>query len=79
MKTPEMIEVQSSNIAAVGYTGVTETLFIRFKGKTTIYAYQDVPAEVHAELMSSESIGRYYAQHIKKVYLNEKVEPDEAS
>ncbi|MHA7963575.1 KTSC domain-containing protein [Paenibacillus sp. CAU 1782] len=79
MKNPEMVEVQSSNVAAVGYAGVTETLFIRFKGKATIYAYQDVPAEVHAELMSSESIGRYYAQHIKKAYLNEKVEPDEAS
>jgi hypothetical protein len=79
MKIPKLVEVQSSNIAAVGYTGVTETLFIRFKGKATIHAYQDVPAEVHAELMRADSIGRYYAQHIKKVYLNEKVEPDEAS
>jgi hypothetical protein len=79
MKIPKLVEVQSSNIAAVGYAEVTETLFIRFKGKATIYAYQDVPAEVHAELMSSESIGRYYAQHIKKAYLNEKVEPDETT
>jgi len=75
MNIPTMAEVQSSNIAAVSYSGVTETLFIRFKGKATVYAYQDVPAEIYAELMGSPSIGRYYSKNIKSAYMSEKVDP----
>jgi hypothetical protein len=66
--------VESSQIEAVGYEAETETLGIRFTPtkkqkeagqRGSEYHYQFVPQDVHAALMTAESVGRYFHQHIK--------------
>ena len=56
--------VSSSNIAAVGYDLPTNTLGIRFTNGSE-YEYLNVPASVHAGLMSAQSVGRYLNSHVK--------------
>lgn len=64
----ELIPVESSNIAAVGYDGSEQIIFIRFKGKEKIYEHHGVPAKVFNELINAQSVGSYYARNIKKQY-----------
>ena len=75
----EWTKVESSQIAEVGYEPETETLGIRFKagrnGKTgqavtpqdfvSEYHYSFVEPDTYAALMTAESIGRYFGEHIK--------------
>jgi hypothetical protein len=63
-----LIQVQSSNIAAVGYDQVTSTLHVQFKGKEKVYSYVDVLQETFDQMMTADSIGSFYARHIKNVY-----------
>ena len=68
----EMVPVQSSNIAFIGYDPDSETLEVEFiKGGS--YQYYDVPIHVHGELMSSSSHGGYLASNIKGTYNYSKV------
>lgn len=62
----ELKPVKSSNIAEIGHEGTT--LHVRFRGGNKTYVYEGVPADVHAELMASESVGRHFAQVIKGRY-----------
>jgi len=62
----EMVKVESSNVAAVGYA--RGDLHVQFKGGSKVYVYGDVPHEVHAEMMASESVGRFLNQKIKGKY-----------
>lgn len=64
----ELTPVESSNVAAVGYDGSEQILFIRFKGNEKIYEHHGVPAEVFKELLASNSVGSYYARNVKKNY-----------
>jgi len=57
-------EVRSSNLASVGYSARTKVLEIEFHSGA-IYQYRNVPAEVHAELMSAESKGQYFVREIR--------------
>lgn len=74
----EWTPVESSQIHAVGYDADTSTLGLRFK-KTKQnhheYAGQEYGAEYHyanvgpllyAELLSAESVGKFFGEHIKK-------------
>lgn len=67
----QLTPVVSSNIAAVGYDNVQNVLHIQFKGKETVYSYQGVPVETYQLMMSADSIGSFYARHIKKNYQSE--------
>jgi hypothetical protein len=69
----QLTPVQSSNLDAVGYDNLQHILFVRFKGKATVYAYQGVPPETHALMMSADSVGSFYARHIKKQFNSEQV------
>lgn len=66
----EMVNVTSSNIAAVGYEA--ETLTVRFRNGGE-YRYSGVPVEVYAALMAAESKGGYLARNISHKYLAVKV------
>lgn len=66
----DLIPVSSSNIAAVGHEG--DTLTIQFRNGTT-WQYRGVPPLVYQSLMSSESRGKFFAQHIRPAYGGEKV------
>lgn len=67
-----MIPVNSSNLSAVGYDSVSQTLYVSFHHSGT-YAYFNVPEHVYKELMSASSHGKYHAAHIKNVYRYQKI------
>lgn len=60
----ERKEVASSNLASVGYDARAKVLEIEFHSGA-IYRYRDVPAEIHAGLMSAESKGQYFVRRIR--------------
>ncbi len=62
-----MIPVNSSDLAAVGYDAATSTLRISFNSGG-LYEYYNVPSHIHQGLMSAPSHGKYFHQHIKDVY-----------
>ena len=69
-------DVESSNVAAVGYTPETETeraqLHVRFKNGSE-YRYFDVPQEQFDGLVGASSVGQYLNQQIKPSYTVERV------
>lgn len=68
----EMIQVSSSNVAAIGYDSDSETLQIEFNNGTT-YQYFDVPEQVFEGLRDADSVGGYLAAQIKGNYRYSKV------
>ncbi len=67
----EMTEVKSSNIKAIGYSGVT--LRVEFKSGGN-YEYLDVPKDIFDGIMKSDSKGGYLAAEIKGTYKFRKVD-----
>lgn len=63
----EMIPVNSSAIAAVGYDAATRLMKIRFVEGNT-YDFCGVPQRVFDELRAAPSKGRYYSEHIRDRY-----------
>lgn len=64
--------VQSSNITALGYA--EGDFFVRF-GKTGVYKYKSVPADVVAAVTFADSVGAQLNALVKKKgYAYEKVE-----
>lgn len=68
----EMIQVDSSNLAAIGYDENTSTLTIQFKSGA-IYEYYDVPQFEFDNLMGAESKGTHANQNIYKRYRQQKI------
>jgi len=67
--------VNSSDIAAIGYDEVSETLEIEFKA-TGVYRYFSVPKSVAEEFQRTPSPGKFFLQHIKGKYAWEKIGRD---
>ena len=63
----KLVPVESSMIQAVGYDPKTHILEVVFNSGQT-YCYEDVPPEVHQELMAAESKGRYMRAAIIGMY-----------
>ena len=68
----QMQQVESSNIAAVGYDQDAEVLYIEFNNGTT-YSYDMVPFYVYEELMDADSKGQYFHKYIRTVYEYHKI------
>jgi KTSC domain len=63
-----MVPVNSSCIAAAGYSAADQRLAIRFKsGRLKFYS---TPVRIFQELMEATSAGRYFNQRIKGKYGN---------
>lgn len=63
----ELLSVNSSNIAGIGYDRTNGVLIVDFnKGGT--YAYDNVPEEVYVGLLNAPSAGEYHALNIKNSY-----------
>ena len=62
-----MQNVNSSNIASIGYDRETMRLAIRFR-TGNLYVYMNVPPEVFDAHMRAPSKGTYHSQFIKNVY-----------
>ena len=69
---PEMHDVDSSNVEAIGYDTETRELHVRFITSGT-YVYFDVEEWVFDEFLHSDSKGTYLDQNIKGVYSYEKL------
>lgn len=68
----ERVQVESSNIASIGYDGNTSTLEVEFLNGS-VYQYYDIPEYIYDELMSAASHGSYLASNIKGTYSYSKV------
>lgn len=61
-----MAPVTSNQVAAIGHDPATNTLAVTFtRGLGHVYHYPDVSAELHAEFVGAESIGKFFGRHIK--------------
>ena len=69
----EMYPVSSSNISAVGYDSINETVLIHFLNNT-VYAYKGINEIVFEELKTAPSIGSYLNRNFKNVYPYKRVE-----
>ena len=67
-----MIQVSSSNIAAVGYDEASQTLYGQFRHGGT-YAYSSVPNSVYIGLMSANSKGEYHRANIKNSFAYQRI------
>jgi hypothetical protein len=63
-------EVESSVIRAVGHTRVLE---IEFESGR-VYQYYDVPEDIYNAMLSSDSKGRYFNQHIRDKFPYEEIQ-----
>jgi hypothetical protein len=69
----EMINVSSSNVAAIGYDEANQILYVRFTNNT-LYTYKGVPAGEFDGLQNASSVGSYLHRNIKNLYPYERVE-----
>jgi len=58
-------QVESSNLASIGYDAENEILEVQFN-HGGVYQYFDVPENVYEELMNASSHGQYFDRNIKK-------------
>lgn len=65
--TMERQTVSSSNLAAVGYDPMTQTLEVEFHGGR-IYQYYGVPERMFEEIKQAPSAGRFFYAYIRNGY-----------
>ena len=63
----ELKPVKSSNIAALGHDASSLDLHIQFSDGAR-YVYEGVPAETHAEMLKSKSVGGFFAKSIRQQF-----------
>jgi hypothetical protein len=73
MNLPEMIAVQSSNVAAVGYDESTLTVFVQYLNGN-VYIYKGVPQIEFEYLKTAPSVGSYLHRNYKNVYPYERIQ-----
>ena len=61
----EMINVQSSNLEAVGYDDKHNILVVEFKHGGT-YQYISVDKSIYENLLLADSKGKFFDQYVKK-------------
>lgn len=61
------IEMESSTVSKIGYNYLEKRLIVEFKSGG-IYHYKEVPEEVFNEIKTTESVGKYLNEKIKKKY-----------
>ena len=68
------IPVKSGQIKSVGYNPAEKTLEVEFHSHgnapnkpnpTTVYQYQHVTPQQHADMIASESVGSYFYKHLR--------------
>ena len=74
----EFTEIESSTIARCGRDADTGLVVIEFKpskkgGLGTRYEYEGIPEDVYQQLVTAESVGRFFAANIKGIYETRKL------
>ncbi|MCP2636895.1 KTSC domain-containing protein [Microbacterium sp. HD4P20] len=59
--------LESTVIASAGYDPATALLELEFTSGD-VYQYFAVPPSVHRALVHADSVGRFFATHIRNVY-----------
>lgn len=59
-------DFDSSSIDIVGYDRATKTLYVEFHSSDDVYSYEGVEESTYNLLVSSPSVGKFYAHHIKE-------------
>lgn len=72
-----MPEVKSSNVRAVEYNDDARELTVSFKTGAT-YLYSEVPRSIYDAMLSAESVGGYFAAHVRGKFESIKLEPAHA-
>ena len=67
------VKVESSNLDVVGFQA--GTVYVRFK-HGGVYAYKGVDRRLYQNMITSESVGKFFNEFIKKVFPFEKLEYD---
>lgn len=65
--------VKSSNVDSVGYDPEGKYLEVKFKNGG-LYRYSNVPKAIAEGLMKADSVGRYFAAHVKGSFSVKKIE-----
>ena len=65
-------KVTSSNVAAVGYDEMSQTLEVEFKN-SDVYQYFKVPENIYVSLMTSPSIGQAVHKLLRGKFEDKKV------
>jgi hypothetical protein len=68
----EWVPLESSVFTAVAYRAGTQQLYLRFH-EGNVYCYFVCPRSVYKGLLTAESKGRYFAQHIRNGFRCERV------
>jgi hypothetical protein len=59
--------VESNQVKAIGYDDATQTLAVTFNYGKAIYHYPNVSRETFEAFKGSESIGKFFGEHIKNL------------
>lgn len=70
---PDMFQVSSSNVAAVGYDANEKTVYVRFLNQS-LYIYKGVPENEFNNLKKAASVGSYLHRNFKNVYPYARIE-----
>jgi hypothetical protein len=73
MAYPQMIPVNSSNVAEVGYDDANQSVYVRFLDGG-LYVYRGVPQFAFDGLLNASSVGSYLHRNFKNVYAYERIE-----
>ena len=68
------VDLQSTSLNAATYQDQSASLELEFRSGA-IYCYRGVPEQVYQELLSAESKGRYFNQHIRNRFTYVKIDP----
>lgn len=61
-----MVQVESSQVACIGYDAERKTLAVQFKhGAGAIYHYPNIAPEFHAAFMAAESKGKFFRLNVR--------------
>ena len=66
--------VDSSLIRSIGYDLPSSVLEVELAKGKGLYEYHDVPLSVYSRLMAADSIGSYFNEHIRDLYVSEKLD-----
>lgn len=59
--------MSSTNIKSVGYDPARRVLEIEFNSGG-VHQYEDVPPDLPIKMMASDSVGRFFHQHVRNRY-----------
>jgi hypothetical protein len=77
MPLPPMTPVESSSLAAVGFDGAVNELYVSFRNGT-VYRYFQVPGSVYRALLAAPSLGRYFNETVRDRYPGERLRAEES-